>query len=217
MLCQFLTQLNFLFANYLQVYVNFCYNKVMDFEIKIIEFLQAGRSPFFDMAFQILSKLGSVFGVIFILLVFLMFNRKLGVCYLFSYGFVFAFVRVLKHIVARVRPFNVSDTIQNLGGAVQDYSFPSGHAACATAIAIFLAYFLFRYFKSTGARVGISLCCATYLALVCLSRMYLGKHFLTDLIAGVAISAVICVAGILLLRFIEKKLAKKKQFLNGEK
>ena len=178
----------------------------MDFEIKIIQFLQAGRSPFFDMSFQIFSKLGSVLGVIFLCAVFLLFNRKLLACYLLSYGVVFSVVRVLKHVVARIRPFNASDAIANIGTAVQDYSFPSGHAACATAIAIFLAYFLFKYFKSKGARVGIVLCCGMYLALVCLSRMYLGKHYLTDLIAGVFISAAICVAGILVFCWLEKKL-----------
>lgn len=182
----------------------------MDFEIRIIEFLQAGRSPFFDLSFQIFSKLGSVLGVVFLCAVLLLFNRKLLLWYGLSYGVVFTVVRFLKHVIHRVRPFNVTDSILNLGGSVQDYSFPSGHAACATAIAIFLGYFLFKYFKNKGVRVGIVLCLCVYVGLVCLSRMYLGKHYLTDLLAGVAISAAICVVGILLMRFFERKKGDKK-------
>lgn len=182
----------------------------MDFEIKIIEFLQGGRNPFFDMSFQILSKLGSVLGIAFLVVLLLFFNRKLCFWYLFSYGFAALFVKVLKGLVKRVRPYNISDSILALDGFSQDFSFPSGHATCATAIAIFLAYFLFKYFKSKPARVGIVCVCIVYVALVCLSRMYLGKHYLTDVLAGVAISAVVCTVGILFMKFYEKQRAKRK-------
>ena len=118
--------------------------------------------------------------------------------------------RVLKGTVERIRPFNATDTILNIGDSVMDYSFPSGHAACATAIAIFLTYFLFRYFKSKSIRVGLVFCSCLYVGLVCLSRMYLGKHYLTDVIAGVALSATLCVLGIFFMKFCEKFKEKRK-------
>ncbi len=176
----------------------------MDFEIKIIEFLQSGRNTFFDVTFQVLSQIGSVLGVIAVCVLFLCFKYKLSFWYLFTYGFVNLIVQIVKSVVERVRPFNVTDTIISIGDAVHDYSFPSGHAASATAIAIFLGYFLFQYFKGKGARVGIVISLVLYVGLVCLSRMYLGKHYLTDLIAGVVISALICVLGIWFMKFCQR-------------
>lgn len=171
----------------------------MEFELRIIEFLQAGRTPFFDTFFQLISVLGSFVGVIFLCVLLLIFNRSLLPWYLGSYGLVLGVVRLLKFLVKRVRPYNAVDSIVSIGDVVQDYSFPSGHVACATAIAIFLGLFLFTYFKKRGERTLVVLSCGAYVALVALSRMYLGKHYLTDIIGGFAISAIICVAGIVLM------------------
>lgn len=177
----------------------------MDFEIKLIEFLQSGRSQFFDVSFQLISALGSTLGIVaFVLFLWFFRRRKLCFWYLFSYGFVYLSVSVLKNCVQRVRPFNVTDTIVNIGDVVHEFSFPSGHAACATAIAIFMAYFLFSCFKKKSTRVGIVLSCALYVGLVCLSRMYLGKHYLTDVLAGVVVSAVVCTIGLLIMTFFNK-------------
>ena len=177
----------------------------MDFEIKLIEFLQAGRNQFFDTSFQLISMIGSVLGVIALSLVLLFFRRKLAFWYLLSYGFVYVVVNALKHFIERPRPFNVTDTILNLGDSVTGFAFPSGHAACATAIAIFLGYFLWQFFKKKSTRVCRVISCAIYVGLVCLSRMYLGKHYLTDVLAGVVISAIICVGGLLLMHLVQKK------------
>lgn len=188
----------------------------MDFEIKIIQFLQAGRNVFFDRTFQLISSVGSTVGAVVLVLFFLFVKKKFAFWYLFSYGFVYLFVNLLKNWVGRVRPFNVTDTIVSIGDTVTGYSFPSGHAACATAIAIFLGYFLFTVYKSKGIRIGIVLSCCLYVGLVCLSRMYLGKHYLTDVLAGVAISSVICVLGLTLMYFWEKK-RKNYENKNGNK
>ncbi len=187
----------------------------MGFEIKIIEFLQSGRTPFFDTSFQLISQMGSWLGVVFLCVVLLIFNRHLIIWYLGTYGVVLGVVNLLKNVVARVRPFNVTDQIVSIGDVVQDYSFPSGHVACATAIAIFFGLFLFTYFKGKGARTLIVICCAVYVGLVALSRMYLGKHYLTDLIGGFVISGVICVVGILFMFWYMVKKLKALGILNS--
>lgn len=177
----------------------------MDFEIRFIEFLQAGRTPFFDLAFQMISEIGSVIGVVAFSLILLCFNRKMLFNYLVTYGFVYSLVEILKRTVQRVRPFNVSDTIVNIGDATTGFSFPSGHTACATALAVFLAYFLFQYYKKIPARIGIVVSCAIYVGLVALSRMYLGKHYFTDVLAGALISGAICAIGIVCVVLYKKR------------
>lgn len=181
----------------------------MDFEIKLIQFLQSGRSPFFDVSFQVISAIGSVLGVIAAFLLFLFFRKKLCFWYLFTYGFVYLAVEILRNTVQRVRPFNAVDGIANIGDVVTGFSFPSGHAACATTIAIFVGYFLFGFFKKKTERIAIVLSCSIYTFLVCLSRLYLGKHYLTDVLASVVVSAVICAAGIILMRYIGSSRKRK--------
>ncbi len=180
----------------------------MDFEIKIIEFLQAGRSPFFDVAFQLISSIGSIAGVVVTCLLFLMFKKKLCFWYLFTYGFVYLTISALKLFVHRERPFNAVEGIENIGDVVNGYSFPSGHAACATTIAIFLCYFLWQQFKIKQMRACIIVFGMLFVGLVCLSRMYLGKHYLTDVLAGVAVAAAVSTAGLLFMRFVNKKRKK---------
>ena len=177
----------------------------MEFEIKIIEFLQAGRTPFFDHAFQIISWAGSIIGFVGMLIFFLCFKKRLAFWSLFTYGFVYISVSALKLLVARVRPFNVTDTIENIGDVVHEFSFPSGHAACSATIATFLGYFLFSHYKKPSIRVWSVLALMTYVFLVCLSRMYLGKHYLTDLLGGIAVAGTICTLGIILMTLYNKK------------
>ena len=53
-------------------------------------------------------------------------------------------------------------------------------------------------------RVMIVLALALYVGLVMLSRMYLGKHFLTDVLAGAGVSLVIGALGVVLMLFYKK-------------
>ncbi len=189
----------------------------MSFEIKIIEFLQSGRNAFFDTSFKMISAIGSVVGVLVISLLFLLKKRKVFFWYLLSYAITAMVVWILKDQIHRVRPYNFSDNIICIGGASTDFSFPSGHSACATAIAIFVGYSLFTYYKNTGIRIGIVLGCGLYVGLVGLSRIYLGMHYLTDVLAGIAISAVFCILGIVLMKLYEKQKKVKNENKNAGK
>lgn len=180
----------------------------MDFEIKLIEFLQAGRTPFFDASFQVISLIGSYVGAVALVLFLLFFKKRYAFFFLFSYGFAYLTQSIMKSTIMRERPFNVSDTIFNIGDTVTSFSMPSGHVVCATMIAIFLGAYLFSIYKKKSSRVWISLALGVYVLLVMLSRMYLGKHFLTDVLAGAGVGIVFAVLGLVLMYFYGK--SKKK-------
>jgi undecaprenyl-diphosphatase len=72
-------------------------------------------------------------------------------------------------------------------------SFPSGHATIAVAFYGFLTYLLLRRAKSKKQRAAIVSFAALMIATIGFSRLYLGVHYLSDVVAGYFIGA-ICLA-----------------------
>lgn len=66
-------------------------------------------------------------------------------------------------------------------------SFPSGHAAGSTLFYGFLACYLVWRMKSDSARALVILGCVAMVALVGFSRVYLGVHYLSDVLAGMSL------------------------------
>lgn len=178
----------------------------MDFEINIIKFLQSGRNHFFDVSFQAISFLAGVLGVVVFTLFLLKYKKDLAFWYLFTYGFVVLVVTIFKGTIQRIRPFVASKEIELIGDITSDFSFPSGHTACAVTMMIFLGFFLFDRYKGKAMRLWLGLCLTFFVALVMIARMYLGAHFLTDVLAGAAIAAIISFAGIAFMKYAKKKL-----------
>lgn len=84
---------------------------------------------------------------------------------------------LLKNLVMRVRPYEVIAGLEPLVRA-GSWAFPSGHATCSVAA----GYVMYR---GTPRYLGIP---AIVLAvLICLSRLYVGVHYPTDVICGALI------------------------------
>ena len=97
-------------------------------------------------------------------------------------------------LVQRPRP-----AVDRLEGSPVDSSFPSGHVAAATAYGA-LAVIIFWHTRNRWARISVVSICAAVAAVVSLSRMYRGMHFLSDVVAGVllGVASVAITAAILL-------------------
>ena len=101
---------------------------------------------------------------------------------------------MLKTAYERARP-HFDDPLVTLG----TYSFPSGHTAAATVFYGTVAAFLVTRYRNPRIRIGIVFAAVAMVALVALSRMYLGAHYLSDVVAAAASSTawlVLCLSSV---------------------
>jgi undecaprenyl-diphosphatase len=66
------------------------------------------------------------------------------------------------------------------------YSFPSGHAMASAAAYGAFAYLAWPRIRTRGRRVLLIAVTSLFVALICFSRLYLGVHYLSDVLAGFA-------------------------------
>jgi len=150
----------------------------------------AGRVDAIDDVFEVLSK----YGVYFLLatMAVLWFwpggraerdRRQWGVIVAVAAGVVALGVnQVISHLWDRPRPF-VAHHVTMLLPHAADASFPSDHTAFAFAIAVALVF--------ASRRVG--LVALLFAALIALSRVYVGAHYVTDVLAGALIGSVVAI------------------------
>jgi membrane-associated phospholipid phosphatase len=93
-------------------------------------------------------------------------------------------VMLLKPVFERARPPLVDPTLDPIGAVPGSASFPSGHAATAFAAAVAVGMLYPRFRKPLLALA----------ATIALSRVYLGVHFATDVLAGSLLGAAIGLA-----------------------
>lgn len=108
---------------------------------------------------------------------------------------------LLKNVFARSRPALWERSVD-----VSYSSFPSGHAMVAFVIYGLIGYLLAARFKHrSGLILGLTLLLVT---LIGLSRLYLGVHWPTDVVAGYAAGLVWLVACVLTLEIGQRQLQK---------
>jgi len=112
-------------------------------------------------------------------------------------------IQLLKVIVARARPDLFAPLVAESG-----YSFPSGHSLIAVVVYGLLAYFAVHLVRNTAFRIGISVCAAVLVLLIGLSRIYVGVHYPTDVLAGWTAGVPWLIACIWLHDLIERRDAK---------
>jgi undecaprenyl-diphosphatase len=86
----------------------------------------------------------------------------------------------MKHLAQRARP-----ALEAPLATLPTYSFPSGHAAASTVFGGVICLLVWHC-GSRGPRIGVIAGVVIWVVLVGLSRVYLGLHYPTDVVAGTA-------------------------------
>jgi undecaprenyl-diphosphatase len=101
---------------------------------------------------------------------------------------------VLKQVFHRPRP-----RLFTWGTHALTTSFPSGHAMSAAAVYGTVALLAARLTPHRGVRAAVYAVCAVLIALVASSRLYLGVHYPSDVVAGIVLGgawAAFCAAAL---------------------
>lgn len=146
--------------------------------------VQNMRAPTLTTILIIITNLGSAITLISltILSIILIKNKKIGLC--ISLNFIISTLLnvILKNIVQRPRPEGYR-LIDESG-----YSFPSGHSMVNTAFYGLLIYLVLRNVKNSKLKYTLVILISLLIIGIGFSRIYLGVHYASDVLAGFLIS-----------------------------
>ena len=158
------------------------------------------RNPITDPIFKFITSLGNG-GFIWILCTILLLlfkkTRKIGfMCAVVLLASLVLNNLILKNLIARARPYDMIQGLKILVEAPTDFSFPSGHTASSFAAATVL-------FLTVPKKYGIP--ALVLAALMGFSRLYIGVHYPTDVLAGLISGVLIAIVTVIAF----KKLCRK--------
>ena len=175
------------------------------FDVAILRWLHAHANGFYDQLFLIITELGGIAAVVLItaLLVgyfwFYKKRRHPALLLAFGVGGAAAANVVLKALFQRERP-----SLWHPSVVETSFSFPSGHAMASAALAACVIVILWR----TRYRWVAVVTGAIVVGLIGLSRLYLGVHYPSDVLAGWCASIAWVTIVAVLLRWLAGKLKR---------
>lgn len=166
-------------------------------DVLLSQYIYSWRSSFLNPIMEFISLLGADFTLIAgsVVAILLALKKHRHEAQLFVSVLVLGVLinNVLKLFFQRPRP-----TIDPLFDLSASFSFPSGHAMNSFIFYCLLAYFVYHFTKNRTLSIWASIAALGLILLIGLSRVYLGVHYPSDVIAGYIAGLFVFVTAIVL-------------------
>lgn len=162
------------------------FDVLMDIDEDILLYIQENiRSATADTIMKAVTHLGDM-GIFWIMIIFVLFlsQKYKKTAFIMALTIALGLIitnLILKNSVHRIRPFHAIEELFPLIPKPKDWSFPSGHATSSIGCGIAMLRNLPKKYGISGFTIGI---------LIAVSRIYLGVHYTTDIVAGALIGTV---------------------------
>jgi undecaprenyl-diphosphatase len=170
-------------------------NRAFSFDLPVMQAIRLLESSWLTMAMHVVTASASGLGTIVLALVLCLTwwrqveRRPDAIVLALGLAVSAALGRALKHAFVRPRP----DLLPWLTVA-ESWSFPSGHTLSAVTMAGLLTWLIGR--RSSGwRRVAFGVAVGLWAVLVGLSRVYLGVHYPSDVLASLAAGGLYLLVG----------------------
>lgn len=161
------------------------FNKINFIDSSVYNFLISFKNDSLTNFFRFITKFSNVaFLVIFVLIVLLILRNKDAVFVIFNLIFLRLLNYVIKVIIRRDRP-NILRLIK-----IGEYSFPSGHAMISMGVYGYLIYLIYKKIKNPYIKYLGIIILSLLIILIGISRIYLGVHYFSDVVAGYTLSLI---------------------------
>lgn len=158
-------------------------NNTKAFDDNIYNYIFSFRSDLLDKVLKTITKFANTITVIIMVFVLLIFFQKENI-----YKLVLTVTTTvltnqgLKHTIRRIRPEHLR-LIKEKG-----YSYTSGHSMISIALYGLLIYIVYKNVKNKFIKTILILLLSALILGIGISRIYLGVHYPTDVIAGYSIA-----------------------------
>ncbi len=152
--------------------------------LNLVPKIRTGEQTSFFSFVTFMANWQSVLFASFITLVILLYKKQNFAVILYTSGLIAAegSVYILKHLVGRTRPDQALSLISE-----DSFSFPSGHTVAGTVIFGFLAYLIIKSTRRSLAKLFIFFGSIFAVVFIALSRIYLGVHYPSDVLASITL------------------------------
>lgn len=151
--------------------------------------------------FRVLTEFGDVYFIAILLVATLIYSKLDARWFILFIGILLTtlFNRGVKELFSRQRPNEAMWWMEESSN-----SFPSGHSTSSGFMYPFIAYCAYKSDYSKKIKNILYIVCASMLPIIMISRLVLGMHFFTDVIAGALSGAFFSVLGMILLNYCIK-------------
>lgn len=149
-------------------------------------FIISIRNDRLTSIFIIITNLGSAYALLAIsaLLILIKKNKKCPLFIIINLITIFITNQIFKLIIRRDRPTEIF--LVNVSG----YSYPSGHMVVSSAFYFFIMFLINKHINNRIVKVFIFIFTVLLVLLIGFSRIYLGVHYMTDIIGGLLLAIV---------------------------